>query len=174
MRAPRIETHAEEALRTDTYVDWLLDSVEADRLAEPDAPGADPIVMMAAGTLRETLGRAHPSFRFEERLSRRLADLALSMRGAAAVGASQVAAAADVGPGWTATLAAVRDRRPAGVLLAFPVPVTAAADGVAAAAAGRSGVRPVVAGGAVASAALSIGAAAVVAWRRSHVRRGIG
>jgi hypothetical protein len=171
VRAQGVEAGGDEALRTDAYVDWLLEAVETTRsAASPLAPDADPTVAMAARTLRETLGRAHPSFRFEERLSRRLADLAVAMRRAAAVGESS-SGAADPGPAWKAVLAAVRDRRTAGDIVAFPgAPI--AVDG-AAAGAGRPGVRPVIAGGAVASAALSLGAAAVVAWRRTHVRRGI-
>ena len=172
MRAPGIDAHAEDALRTDTYVSQLLDAVEARRPAEPRVPDADPAVAMAARALRESLGRSHPSFRFEERLSRRLAELALAMRRAASVGGSPDRAAADAAIGWTAALATVRDRRPGGQLIAFPTAV--AADGDASAATpGRGGVRPVLAGGAVASAAISIGAAALVAWRRTHVRRGI-
>jgi hypothetical protein len=172
VRAPGPDAHAEEAIRTDTYVEWLLDTADARRVADREAPEADASVATAARTLRDTLGRAHPSFRFEERLSRRLAELALAMRRAAAVGGSSPAASADVGAGWAAALAAALDRRPGGELVAFPGSAVAATDGDAAAA-GRTGVRPMIAGGAVASAAISIGAAALVAWRRTHVRRGI-
>jgi len=179
------DARAEDAIRTDTYVEWLLDGAEAGRPAEPDVVGADPSVALAARALRDALGRSHPSFRFEERLSRRLAELAIAMRRAAAVGGSPGAATvgatiADTGAGWAAAFSAVRDRRPAGELVAFPRPAAAGQDGPTAAsadgptaAASRVGVRPVLAGGAVASAALSIGAAALVAWRRTHVRRGV-
>lgn len=176
MRAPGTDAYADEALRTDTYVDWLLDTADARRRASAQAPEADPAMVMAARTLRETLGRAHPSFRFEERLSQRLAELALAMRRGAAVGGGPdghaAAHPAEVGLGWAATLVALRDRRPGGQVVAFPAPAAVVTDGQAAAS-GRAGVRPAIAGGAVASAAISIAAAALVAWRRSHVRRGI-
>ena len=178
MRAPGIDAHAEDAIRTDTYVEWLLEGAEARRPAEPPVVDADPAVALAARALRDVLGRSHPSFRFEERLSRRLAELAITMRRAAAVGGSTAAAATGAGNGlaagngWAAAISAVRDRRPAGELVAFPGSSTAVAYGPAEAS-GRVAMRPVIAGGAVASAAISIGAAALVAWRRTHVRRGV-
>lgn len=172
MRAPGIDAHAEDAIRTDTYVEWLLEAAEARRPAEPPVVDADPAVALAARALRDALGRSHPSFRFEERLSRRLAELAITMRPAAAVGGSTGAAATGAWSGWAAAISAVRDRRPAGELVAFPGSSTAVADGPAEVS-GRVAMRPVIAGGAVASAAISIGAAALVAWRRTHVRRGV-
>ncbi len=167
MRVPGAGADGVDALRTDLYVESLLDAAGTRATAAPHDPGMDPDVAGAARVLSGTLGRPHPSFRFEERLSRRLAELALGMVRAAAAGGGATLVVTDPGPWRTGGPAAARGARPAGELVAFPGAV----------AAGRADARPALAGGvasaAIASAALSIGAAALVAWRRTHVRRGI-
>ena len=85
-----LETVEIEALVTDRYLDALLAAAER---RPPDAPGdpapdpaLDPALRSAALRLRDELVRVHPSFRFEERLARRLAEAAAGMRLATAVG----------------------------------------------------------------------------------------
>jgi hypothetical protein len=110
-----------EALVVDRYLDSLL-------AREPRDPADVPEELRATADLLSTaLPRHHPSFRFVEALSARLA------------------AAAD-------------GQEAPGAIIGFPAPDP------------RSGqVRPVVIGGVLTSAAISLaGAAAWVAWRRSR------
>ncbi len=81
-----LERLESEALRTDSYLEALL--AAADRRAGdvPADPLVEPGVRDAARRLRDDVVRVHPSFRFEERLARRLAAAALRMRLAAAAG----------------------------------------------------------------------------------------
>ncbi len=111
-----------EALVVDRYLDSLL-------AREPRDPADMPDELRAtADILASALPRYHPSFRFVEALSARLAG--------AATGGDAV-----------------------GAIIDFPAPLDA-----------RSGqVRPVVIGGVLTSAAISLaGAAAWVAWRRGR------
>jgi hypothetical protein len=134
-----------DALQTDRYLDSLL---SADRAAV-DAPAdsrLDPVIREVATRLRRHLAPVHPSFRFEERLASRLAEAASSMRLADAAGAE-------------------------GAPLPSPGPVDLGpledllGDDIAARA------RPLLIGGALTSAALSIAGAAFVAWRRTRTPR---
>ena len=86
MTAPRLpdrDAAQVDALVADRYLDALL--AAGDRRAD-DAP-ADaalaPDLRHAARVLRRSLVRVHPSFRFEERLATRLADLAAAQSGSA-------------------------------------------------------------------------------------------
>lgn len=137
-----------DALRTDRYLDALL--AAGDRAAS-DAPSdatLDPAVRVAAARLRRDLGRVHPSFRFEERLAGRLAEMAAAMRVGAAAGAEGMVVPFGPPPG-----------------LDEPV----ADDGDPEGPEGGPGLhRPFLIGGAMASAALSIAGAAYIAWRRSR------
>jgi hypothetical protein len=133
-----------EALRTDRYLDRLL----GDGGPPATAPGRG--IAAAADALQRDLVRVHPSFRFEERLARTLADVAAAMRLPAAAGAE--------GAG-VAIVAFPADRADLGAL--DPADDTLDAEQ----APGASVPRPVLIGGAVASAALSIAGAAIVAWR---------
>jgi len=152
-----------DALVADRYLEALL--AAADRRAG-DVPAdiaLDPALRDAVRTLRRAFVRVHPSFRFEERLAARLAELAVTR-------ATPVAQAGD------------------GVLVPFP---PAPADLVARdpglqeilegrldpadpALAARAGAplasvpRPVIVGGAVASAAISLAGVALVAWRAAR------
>lgn len=131
-----------EALRTDRYLDALL--AAADRHAS-DAPAdtdLDPALRDVARRLGRDLARVHPSFRFEERLARRLAEAAAVAPAAAAVTAVS----------------------PIGALPADPaLPAEPATDDPIAPLASRA--RPILIGGAMASAAISLAGAALVAWR---------
>jgi len=134
-----------DALRTDRYLESLL--AASDRRAS-DAPadaGLDPVVRAAATRLGRDLVRLHPSFRFEERLAARLAEVAASMRLAAAAGA---------------------EGAPLVPLPFGPRPDPLAPDDADADMLRLS--RPMIIGGALTSAAISIVGAAWVAWRRSR------
>jgi hypothetical protein len=94
MTATALESVEIEALVTDRYLDALLAAAERripdaplDPALDPAVdPALDPALRSAALRLRDELVRVHPSFRFEERLARRLAEAAAGMRLATAVG----------------------------------------------------------------------------------------
>ena len=164
-----------EALRTDSYLDALLAAAECHADGVPTDADLDPGVRDAARVVVRSLVRVHPSFRFEERLASRLAGLA----------AAQACLPAQPGT-------AARAGDPGGTLLAFPSvaasrasfaaadadPVLDAilrgeldpADDDAAAHVGRlSGTRrPLIVGGAIMSAAISLAGVAWVAWRAAR------
>ena len=148
-----------DAIRTDRYLESLL--AANDRRAS-DAPAdaeLDPAVRDAARRLGRALVRLHPSFRFEERLAARLAEVAATMRLSAAAGAERM----------QPPPARLREE-------ADPLADDPSADGADAEAApgARAGApathfpRPILIGGALTSAAISIAGAAYVAWRRSR------
>jgi hypothetical protein len=145
-----------EALLTDLYLDALLAGQVLDAAGRGDDPAGtelDPAARSAADRLRRDLVRVHPSFRFEERLATRLAEAAVAMRVPAAAGAEGRIVpfrAAPVDPS----------------ALADPLAVPPDAD-----AAVRDLTRPILIGGAVTSAALSLAGAALVAWRRGRPGR---
>ena len=152
MSLPDRDGASADALLTDLYLDALLagqwgirQGGEATSMA---GAGLDPAARTAADRLRRDLTRVHPSFRFEERLATRLAEAAIAMRLPAAAGAEGRvvpfrAAAAD------------------------PLHEPEDADERAR----RDLARPLLIGGAVTSAALSIAGAAIVAWRRGRPGR---
>ncbi len=137
---------AVDAMTTDRYLDALLSAHASGAERAPSSSGLDAAVRAAAERLSRDLPRLHPSFRFEEALWLRLSDVARGMRLGAVAG---------------------------GDLAAIP---TIPADPDLAALVGgpdRTGdpsipVRPLLVGGALTSAALSIAGAAYVAWRLSH------
>jgi hypothetical protein len=127
-----------DALRTDGYLDSLL--AAGDRRAR-NVPADTKIaeeIRDAATRLRRDLVRVHPSFRFEDRLAARLGEAAAAMRLAPAAG------------GETAVHS---------IPVAGPRVDDASRD---------DGFRPLLIGGALTSAALSIAGAAYVAWRRTR------
>ena len=132
-----------DALVTDRYLEALLAAHARGADVAPAADRPSPDIARAADRLARDLLRLHPSFRFEEALAARLADAAARMRLAAAAGAegSVVAMPARGGP-----------------ITPFP---GADADDAGHPAFGR----PLLIGGALTSAALSIAGAAYVAWR---------
>jgi len=166
--AAALEALEVEALVTDRYLEALLAAAERRADDAPADAALDPGVRRAARVLRDELVRVHPSFRFEERLARRLAEAAAGLRLAAAAG----------GDATVLPFAASLPGDPADGLLGDPAdgPFGDPADPAAAAGPSRPGIRPaiparaavprqVVVGGAVTSAALSLAGAAFVAWR---------
>lgn len=135
-----------EALITDRYLDSLL----AVQPADLDGPLGDPDSSVGAAVravsrrLSTDLPRFHPSFRFEERLALRLAEVAASIRLPIAAG----------GEGQSI---AIRRIQPAAL-----DPLGVAGDGDLDV---RPDGRPFLIGGAVAASALSL-AGAWLAWRR--------
>ena len=77
-----------EALRVDRYLESILLARDRGSLAALHDPRLDAGLRSTAERLSAQLVRVHPSFRFEERLARRLAETAEAMRLPAAVGAS--------------------------------------------------------------------------------------
>ena len=138
-----------DALLTDLYLDAILAGSALDTLAgDPAVPsGLDPAARAAAERLRHDLVRVHPSFRFEERLAARLAEAATAMRLPTAVGAE--------GRVVPFRAAAVDPLDPDADPATDPRELT----------------RPLLIGGALTSAAISIAGAAIVAWRRGRPGR---
>lgn len=159
------------ALVADRYLEALL--VAGDRSADdvPADPSLDPALREAARVLRAALIRVHPSFRFEERLAGRLAALAAAQaRGAGAVPGVLVPFApprtsfAALDPEFEAVLDGRLD--PAAPHAAGTPGADTDSDPVARPAGALGGRRrPVLVGGAVASAALSVVGVILVAWR---------
>lgn len=138
-----------EALITDRYLDSLLALQPADAgpfdggpLGDGSSVGA--AVRAVSRRLSTHLPRFHPSFRFEERLALRLAEVAASMR-------LPVAAGGESQP--------ISIRR---IPSATPDPLAVVGDGDLE---DRADARPILIGGAVAASALSL-AGAWLAWRR--------
>ena len=139
MRRDERERLEVEALLTDRYLESLFASLDRHAVAAPAAVDLEPDVRAAAEVLAAELDRVHPSFRFEERLAARLQEVAAQLR---AGDASAVADVIPFAPG----------RRRSARLVRRPMPSV-------------SVDRPLLIGGALTSAALSV-AGAYVAWRR--------
>ena len=142
-----------EALVTDRYLDTLLAGPAPIAVLAPELEPDDRLRAMAERLAR--LPRIHPSFRFEEALSARLTTAAVARRLPAAAGAegSVIALRHDQATGpMDADLAAYVEGRPIDEDDADLV-------------------RPLLIGGALTSAALSLAGAAYVAWR---LRRPVG
>jgi hypothetical protein len=168
-----------EALVTDRYLEALLVAAERRAADAPADPALDPALRGAARRLRDELVRVHPSFRFEERLSRRLAEAAAGLRLAAAAGDEATVIPFPVPLLGDAALAEELANPELAALLGTPEGVAAApgAGAVPGRVAGDGGLdphaagarpqdrRPLLVGGAVTSAALSLAGAAFVAWR---------
>lgn len=161
-----------EALVADRYLDALLAAVDRHAADAPSDGSLDPEVREAARVLRASLVRVHPSFRFEERLAARLADLA------AAQAAPALAAGAEDAP--TATILAFPGLEPSplatdplldAILRGELDPTDEAAVDRALDAGGGSGAasrRALLVGGGITSAAISLVGVAWVAWRASR------
>jgi hypothetical protein len=134
-----------EALITDRYLDSLL-AVQPNDDGLLGGPGAtvSAAVRAVSRRLSTDLPRFHHSFRFEERLALRLAEVAASLRlPVAAGGEGQAMAIRRIQPAAPDPLVVVDDRE-----------LDARLDG-----------RPLLIGGAVAASAISL-AGAWLAWRR--------
>jgi hypothetical protein len=171
-RLPERDAGQVDALVADRYLEDLL--AACDRRAD-DAPAAaslDPGFRDAARVLRRTLVRVHPSFRFEERLAARLADLAAAQARpalAAAGGGALIPFPAGVRPATRdiAGRAGADDPLLDAVLRGDLDPSDEAA--VERAAATPVDRRPLIVGGTViTSAAISIVGVAIVAWRATR------
>jgi uncharacterized protein YheU (UPF0270 family) len=138
-----------EALLTDRYLESVLARVGTD--LGPADVSLEPTLRLASDRLRRDLVRVHPSFRFEERLAARLAEAAAALRMPAAVGAE-----GSVIP-FVAPSAPTDTFDP----LAFDDPTDDR----------RERTRPLLIGGALTSAAISLAGAAFVAWRLAHPGR---
>ncbi len=152
MSGDPVEGGEVEALIVDRYLEALL-AVSADPTQPPSA-AVPPDLRDAAGRLRHELPRLHPSFRFEERLAQRLADVAVGLRLPSAVGGE-----ATVIPIGVVRRPRSDDHADEDELdLLYAGPLDARPDRV----------RPLLIGGALTSAALSLAGAAYVAWRRTR------
>ena len=142
-----------EALLTDLYLERVLARAGTD-LGPGDAD-LDPALRRASDRLRRDLTRVHPSFRFEERLALRLAE--------AAAAARLPQAAGEAGPVISLRVATPdHGRDDAFDPLADPDDAR------------RELPVPLIVGGALTSAALSLaGAAAYVAWRWARPSRSV-
>ncbi len=139
-----------EALLTDRYLESVLARAGAD-FGPADAELA-PELRRASDRLRRDLVRVHPSFRFEERLAVRLAEAAAALRMPAVVGAEGRPI-----PFVARAIGGDDDFDP----LALDDPTDER----------RELPRPLLIGGALTSAAISLAGAAFVAWRLSHPGR---
>ena len=153
-----------EALVTDRYLESLLASLDRRSLNPPIDLDLDPRVRLAGARLSVQLSRVHPSFRFEERLATRLAEHAARLSRARQVPAAEAASGRwpDPLPLRTAgDLDPLHPLQPFDSLQPFePLRLSGPANVVWAVR------RPLVIGGTIASAALSIAAgAAFLAWR---------
>jgi hypothetical protein len=136
-----------EAFIVDRYLESLLSRHPA------DVDGVPIELRATAQRLAAGLPRHHPSFRFEERLALRLAEVAARMRLPAAAGAEGV-------------VVPIAARRPDPAAGTGPAGDGEAPDGRPTTV--RPVVPPVVIGGVLTSAAISLAGAAIVAWRRGH------
>ena len=135
-----------DALVTDRYLETLLAAHARGVDGAPtDSIPAGPI-RSTADRLARDLPRLHPSFRFEEALADRLADVAWRMRAATAAGAE-------------------------GNVVPLPAP-TEMPDDVDPSDPRFLLGRPLLIGGALTSAALSLAGAAFVAWRLNRPAAG--
>jgi len=141
-----------DAMVTDRYLDALLSAHAAGSERTPASAELDPAIRRAADRLSSELPRLHPSFRFEDGLWLRLSEVARGMR----LGALSGAAGAPI------PLAGATPADPALAELAALV------DAAGRDPDGQHPVRPLLVGGALTSAALSIAGAAYVAWRLSR------
>jgi len=144
-----------DALLTDLYLDALLAGAV---LAADGAPRLDPAARDAADRLRRDLVRIHPSFRFEERLATRLAEAAVALRMPVAAGAEGHVVPFHRGGDDPGDPGDAIDPLLPGAPPALADPARRAAG------------RPLLIGGALTSAALSIAGAAWVAWRLGRPR----
>jgi len=144
-----------DALVTDRYLDALLAAHARGTDRGPAAADPDDEVRAAADRLARDLPRLHPSFRFEEALAVRLAEVAARMGMPVAAGAE-------------GTLVPMRGRSRAAAL--DPAFSGGDLDEIGGPAEdGRLVLnRPLLIGGALTSAAISIAGAAYVAWRRNR------
>lgn len=157
-----------DALITDDYLESLLTAREHRAADAPSPAELDPGVRRAAARLADAAARVHPSFRFEERLAGRLADAAARMTLARAAGESGTAfapAAAGDPIDFAGSGFAGSGLRGSGL---GPIDVLDLVDPARREELAGIPRRPLIIGGTLASAALSIAGAAIVAWRHNR------
>jgi hypothetical protein len=139
------DSHEVDALVTDRYLEALLAAHARGADRGPSAGDPTDAIRVTSDRLVRDLPRLHPSFRFEEALAARLAEVAARMRLPLAAGGEGLVVPlpggdlGPLGPGYP-------DQGPEDERI------------------GRDR-RPLIIGGALTSAALSIAGAAYVAWR---------
>ena len=138
------DSHEVEALVTDRYLEAILAAHARGADRGPTQAVPDDAIRRTADRLARDLPRLHPSFRFEEALAARLSEVAARWRDPATADA-------------------------------FPLPLPGGDDVLPGDPGGSAdtpwpvfGRRPLLIGGAVTSAALSLAGAAYVAWRHNH------
>ncbi|HEY2887183.1 MAG TPA: hypothetical protein VGJ17_01085 [Candidatus Limnocylindrales bacterium] len=146
-----------EALRVDRYLESIL--VARDRGARVALLEArlDPALRATADRLSNELIRVHPSFRFEERLARRLADVAVGLRLPAVAGGETSLPRPLTSAGGPAFEPAFASDE-----LLDPARTVEEGDPFG------GHARPILIGGALTSAAVSLAGAVFVAWRLSR------
>ncbi len=176
MRPTRLqprEDESAEVLATDRYLEALLASAGgrgagADGVPGPAAQTAPPDggLRRAGSVLRSSLVRVHPSFLFEERLAGRLRALTAGESAGALAVPGRRDGAVLAFPGLPPAAAAGGDPLLAAVLDGQLDPADETA--VARASRGSAPSRPLIVGGAITSAAISLAGVAWVAWRASR------
>jgi hypothetical protein len=156
-----------DALITDDYLESLLTARERRAEDVPSVAELDPGVRRAAARLADA-ARVHPSFRFEERLAARLADAAARMTLARAAGES----AAGLVPSAAGGPIDLASSGLGGTGLG-PIDVLDLADPARPEEFAGIPRRPLIIGGTLASAALSIAGAAIVAWRHNRAAHSV-
>jgi hypothetical protein len=150
-----------EALIADRYLEALMSAVDRHADDAPADASLDPGVRDAARSLRRALIRVHPSFRFEERLASRLADLPRRRPPARRRRHPPFAPA----PGRARWCRPVGDPLLAPILAGTVDPADSALDPDAR----PTGIRrPLIVRGAITSAAISLVGVAWVAWRTTR------
>ncbi len=165
-RPPDRDFDQVDALVADRYLDALLAAGDRRALDTPADPGLDMALRDTVQVMRRSLVRVHPSFRFEERLASRLAELAEARSRTSMADARRGTVIAF--PGAAASPGRVLDADP--LLAAILDGDVDPTDETALDRAGLlgQGRRPLLVGGAITSAALSIVGVAIVAWRASR------
>jgi hypothetical protein len=165
-RLPDRERADVEALVADHYLEALLDAADRHALDVPADAALDPGLRDAVRVLRRALVRVHPSFRFEERLAGRLAELAARTGSIPVVVDDRVVPFARAERPGTAPAADAGDPLLPAILAGELDP----ADEAATAGDAQPGLnrRPLLVGGAITSAAISLVGVAWIAWRAAR------
>ncbi|MEX1169804.1 MAG: hypothetical protein WEE50_06660 [Chloroflexota bacterium] len=142
-----------DALITDRYLDSILAAHGRGADTGPVPADVQPAfpIRLAADRLARDLPRLHPSFRFEETLAGKLSQAAARMRLPVATGGEPVSLPI---PGLGAPSPVAAGRSDVLVRLRLDGPIEVG--------------RPLLIGGAITSAAISLAGAAYVAWRIRH------
>lgn len=166
---PSRERDGVDALVTDHYLETLLAAGDRHAADAPADAGLDADLRDAARVLRRALVRVHPSFRFEERLAARLAAMAAQARPPTVSGGGAVLAF----PGTRVATGSPADP-PDPLLDAILLGTLDPSDAAAVDRAARTPLprHPLIVGGAITSAAISIVGVAWVAWRAGHPSAG--